>query len=378
MNQFFETSYGDKIALMPGIEEILYPYTSNEAHFRDVLENSFVSERFFQKKIVDKARIVDVTSDLNTYALVIDFLDELRLLDREYDTALDIAGSPGIHAALLRGHYAKQVDVADVRDGSDPDLTRRLKAALWKHRLYKLEDRLFNGGLFKHRVKRVKNNKHLNVPSFKNYYDFRFKRKPTVDNFIVGDWRETITKQYDFIMNFMCFWIWDHKTSIPRIAAALNPGGIFVTLAPYCWAGRGIGDGGALLGGAFPFFEQRLTLEDTKKYYQLFKPNLAEFVEDAYRCFDPHRPTIDNYVDCALENGLLVRGTKRLYNSDPNLSLTYKEFFGEKIVVNPECKSGIVADAGEVLKNIGRFRSDITFEDLLTRGAILIFQKPDY
>jgi hypothetical protein len=177
-------------------------------------------------------------------------------------------------------------------------------------------------------------------------------------------------------MNYMSFWIWDHKTSIPKISASLNPGGIFVVLAPYCWAGRGIGDGGALLGGEFPFFEQRLTLEDTKRYYQQFKPHLARYVEDAYNCFDPHRPTVNDYVDCATRNNLVVRGTKRLYNDAPNLGITYKEFFGDKIVVNPEVKTGVIADAGEVLKNIHRFRTDVTFEDLLTRGVIMVFQKP--
>jgi hypothetical protein len=378
MNEFFETTFGDKIALMPRVESILYPLSTDEAYVRNSLENSFASERFLQKKVFNKARITDVTRDLSSFTLVIDFLEELRLLTRQYDTALDIAGAPGIHAALLRGHYAKYVDVADVRDGSDPDLTRRLKAALWKHRLYKIEDRLFNGGLFKHRVKRVKDPEYMNIPSFKNYYNFRFKRKPTVDNFIIGDWRETLTKRYDLIVNFESIWLWNHKTTIPKIAAALNRGGIFATLAPYFWDGRGLGGAGNILGGAFPFFEQRLTREDTKRYYEQFKPNLAEFVEEIYLFFDPYRPTLDQYVQCALETGLVVRGTKRLYYNYRNLALTYKEFFGEKIVVNPECKSGIVADAGEVLKNIGRFRSDITFEDLLTRGAILIFQKPDY
>jgi hypothetical protein len=44
--------------------------------------------------------------------------------------------------------------------------------------------------------------------------------------------------------------------------------------------------------------------------------------------------------------------------------------------VNPEVKTGVIADAGEVLKNIHRFRTDVTFEDLLTRGVIMVFQKP--
>lgn len=377
MKEFFETSYGDKIALVPGVEEVLYPYTNDEAYFKRRLETSYASERFLKKKVTTPVRIDEIASDLNTYTLVIDFLEELRLLSREYDTALDIAGGAGIHAAFLRGNYVKQVDVADVQDGTDPDLTKRLKRALWKHRLYKVEDRLFNGGFLKRRVRRVKNYKHLNIPSFKNYYNFKFNRKPAVDNFIVGDWRETVTKQYDFIMNFMCFWLWNHKQTIPKIASSLNPGGIFVTLAPYCWAGRTLGDSGGMLGGKFPFFEQRLTLEDTKRYYEQFKPNLAQYVEEIYGFFDPHRPTINQYVDCALENGLIVRGTKRLYNNDRELALTYKQFFGDKAVAaNPEWKTGIVADAGEVLKNIGRFRNDITFEDLLTRGVIMVFQKP--
>ena len=78
---------------------------------------------------------------------------------------------------MLRGNYAKYVAVADVRDGTDPHLTRKLKKALWKYPFQKLEDRLFDGGIFRHRVKRVQHLEHLNTPSFKNYYDFRFKEE---------------------------------------------------------------------------------------------------------------------------------------------------------------------------------------------------------
>jgi SAM-dependent methyltransferase len=374
MNETFETSYGDKIALMPGVEKILYPYSNDEEHYRDQLENGYASPRFLHKKV--KSRITNIGTDLDSYTLVIDFLEELNLLSGQYERALDIAGAPGIHGALLRGNYARYVDVADVRDGTDPQLTRKLKRALWKYRLQKIEDRLFKGGLLRHRVKRVQHLEHLNTPSFKNYYNFNFRRKPDVDRFIVGDWRETVTQQYDFIMSFMSFWLWDHKQAIPKVASSLNPGGIFVTLAPYCWAGRGLGGVGSLLGGAFPFFEQRLTLTDMKRYYEQFKPNLAQHVEEVYRFFDPHRPSINQYVECALENGLVVRGTKRLYYNYKKLALTYEEFFGATVVVNSGLQDAIVADAGEVLRNIGRFRNDITFEDLLTKGVILVFQKP--
>jgi hypothetical protein len=113
-----------------------------------------------------------------------------------------------------------------------------------------------------------------------------------------------------------------------------------------------------------------------KIYYERFKPNLAPYVEEIYGFFDPYRPTTDQYVQCGLENGLIVRGTKRLYYNYRNLSLTYRQFFGETVIVNPGAKNRIVVDAGEILKNIGRFRNDVTFQDLLTKGVILVFQKP--
>jgi SAM-dependent methyltransferase len=375
-NQYFETSFGDHIAIQPGVERRLYPDSASEEKFKRGIETSFASETFLAKQIVNKTEIDDVTSDLNTFSLVIDFLEELRLLEREYDTALDIAGCNGIHAALLRGNYVKHVEVADVADGTDPHLTRKLKRGLWKHRLYKIEDFLTGGGFGKHRVKRVNNNKHVNLPSFKNYYNFSFKRTPKVDRFIVGDWRSTAIGRYDFIMNFMCFWLWDHKQSLEKIASSLNPGGIFVTLAPYCWAGRGLGDGGCLLGGDFPFFDQRLSLVDIRRYYEQFKPHLAQYVDKVWHFFDPYRPTLNNYIDSARDAGLVVLGSKRLYNSTPNVALTYKERFGDKIVYGRTDKNPVIADAGEILTNIHRFRQDVTFEDLVTRGVILVVQKP--
>lgn len=371
MTEYFETSFGDKIALNPAAEKTLYPLSTNETYVRNSIEFGYGGPRFHQKKIVNKVGITKIGSDLNSYTLLIDFLEELRLLSRTYATAVDIAGAEGVHASLLRGNYAEHVEVADIADGSDPDLTKKLKRALWKYRFYKIQDRLTG------RSRRVKDRKHVNLPSFRNYYNFRFKRTPKVDAFIVGDWRQTLTKRYDFIMNFMSFWMWDHKTAIPKIASALNPGGVFATLAPYCWCGRQLGDGGGIIGGQFPFFEQRLTVADQTRYYEQFKPGLANIVEESSRFFDPHRPTLNQYIQCALESGLAVRGTKRVFNSDPNLALTYREFSGDKIVYNPGNKAGaIVADAGEILKNIGRFRSDITYEDLITRGVILVFEKP--
>lgn len=370
MTEYFETSFGDKIALNPVAEKTLYRLSMDEAFVKERIENSYTGVKFHEKNIVQKVGITKIASDLNTYTLLIDFLDELRLLSKTYERAIDIAGAEGVHASLLRGNYAKHVSVADVADGSDPDLTRKLKRALLKYKLYKWQDRFLG------KSRRLKDSKHVNIPSFRNYYNFSFKRTPKVDAFLVGDWRKTLAGPYDFIMNFMSFWIWDHKVAIPKIASALAPGGIFATLAPYSWCGRQLGDGGGLLGGAFPFFEQRLTPQDIKRYYDQFKPNLAGVVEEARGFFDPHRPTVTQYVQCALESGLAVRGTKRLFNRDPNLALTYREFSGEKIVYNPECKTGITADAGEVLQNISRFRNDITFEDLITRGVILVFQKP--
>lgn len=373
--EFFETSFGDRIALQPGVEKRLYPDSASEDYFIHKIETSFASKRFLEKKIVNTTSITDISSDLNTYALVIDFLEELRLLDREYDTALDIAGGNGIHAALLRGNYAKSVDVADVADGTDPHLTRKLKRAFWKHRLYKIEDWLSDGGFGKHRVRRVKDHKHVNIPSFRNYYNFSFKRTPRVDNFIVGDWRETLTKRYDLIMNFMCFWLWDHKEALEKISQHLNPGGIFVTLAPYCWAGRGLGDGGCVLGGDFPFFDQRLNRHDIRRYYERFKPHLAKYVDELWHFFDPHRATLQNYIDAAAASGLSLRGSKRIYNNDPRLALTHRERFGDKIIAGRTDKNPVIADIGDVLTNIHRFRPDVTAEDLMTRGVIFVVQK---
>ncbi len=371
----FETSYGDRIELNPQAEKVLYPLSGDEDYFKSQIASSFASESAIETTNFGATAIKDIATDLDSYTLLIDFLEELDLL-KQYDSALDIAGAPGIHAALFRGKYAKHAEVADVRDGRDPGLSKKLKRALLKFKFQRLEDRLFHGGLGKHRVKRLKKLEHLNVPTFKNYYAFNFRREPKVDRFIVGDWRKTVDRQYDFIMNFMCFWLWDHTQAIPKVASLLKPGGIFAMLAPWCWTGRGLGGVGSLIGGQFPFFEQRLSMEDQKRYYEQFKPNLAPYVETVFRFFDPHRPTIEQHVNVALQSGLMVKGTKRLYYNYRNIALTYREFFGDKVVVNPECKTGIVADAGEVLANIGRFRKDIVLEDLLTKGVLFVFQKP--
>jgi hypothetical protein len=160
MAEYFETSFGDKIPVDLAIEKKLYPLSADEAFVRDIAENSYASDRFHEQNTTTKVGIKKIASDLITFTLLIDYLDEMRLLNRTYDTVLDIAGAEGIHASLFRGHYAEHASVADVADGADPQLTQKLKRALWKYRAYKIQDRLLG------KARRLKDKKHVNTPSF--------------------------------------------------------------------------------------------------------------------------------------------------------------------------------------------------------------------
>ena len=106
-----------------------------------------------------------------------------------------------------------------------------------------------------------------------------------------------------------------------------------------------------------------------------YKPEVAHLVDWGYNAIDPHRPTIQNYIDEARKHGLVIEGVKRIYDN-----LRYDLVSNGKIIYknsspNPKKKILPKIDIDEVLKNIHQFRTDVKLEDLLTRAAVMVFRK---
>ena len=97
-------------------------------------------------------------------------------------------------------------------------------------------------------------------------------------------------------------------------------------------------------------------------------------VDWGYNSADPNRPTVQNYVDEAKKNGLIIEGVKRIYDNLRYDLISNGEIIYKNNLLNKK-KSIIKIDVDEVLKNIHRFRKDVKLDDLLTRAVVMVFRK---
>lgn len=387
MATFFETSFGDRIELQPGLEKRLYPLAVRDAQYhQDFLSRYYATDAGASATLGSRVRVSNVENDIQTFALVADTLDQVDILpSRGVGSVLDIAGAEGVHAALFRGLWARNAEVVDLRDGRDPWMSSRLYAALARRMWMRPIDDLFDAlpvaesaavRLLGKRLPRRNPHKHLNVPTKRRYYPRGFVRPLRVDRFRVGNWLAEDLGRHDVIMSFQSFWLFEHRQALAKVAQALNPGGLFVLYAPNFWAGRPTGDSSGILGGEFAFFEQRLTREDAVRYYREFKPDRERFVSSAWDGFDPARPTSRDYVDAAWDVGLTLRAERRVEFRAP-YDLVRQRGSAREVIVPATARGGAVCsvDAEEVLRNIHRFKPDVRFEDLTARATILVFQR---
>ena len=396
MSEYFTTQFGDKIFISSEVEKKLYPNSiKNSKFYQETLSSGCVNEFLLKKEVVKKISLKSgvISNDLYSLGCVLDLLDEIKIIkDRKFKKCLDIGGAEGVHAAILRGLMAKKVHVADAMDGRDPFLTLKLLKELYKYFPFYIIDKFIRGkyGLDNLFYKitgytpasilpRNKNYKHQNSVSVKNFYHFMFNQIPKVDKYLLGNWFEEVNEIYDIIVTFQCMWLWNHKQVFKKVSDILENNGIFCMMTPYCWAGRSSGDSGYLLGGKFAYFEQRLTKQDIQNYYDKFKPDVAKWVNSAYEAFDPNRPTINDYIDEAYKNGLVLEGVKRIYDN-----LRYDLISNDKVIyknnlpyTSPEVENGPVLkiEIDDILKNIRRFRKDVELEDLRTRAVVMVFRK---
>ena len=126
---YFRTKFGDQIALDPRVERVLYPVSIRAVEEQKKMVHK--SYLFREEHIGKKIQISEIGNDLFSFAVLIDLLEELNLLPiGGYKYALDIGGAEGVHAALFRGLYSEKCDVADLLDGRDPNLTKKLRKAI--------------------------------------------------------------------------------------------------------------------------------------------------------------------------------------------------------------------------------------------------------
>jgi len=362
---YFTTQFGEQIPIIPG-------YAA-----------SIGREQKLSQELIDrftytpgKSLHIDVTNfgkDVMTYALVMEMLESVGLLpETGYRRALDIGGQEGIHPALFRAHYAEHVTSVDLMDGSDPDLTDKMRRIIWNQRKqqaleYLYHDNYISGPvlrrLFPGRVSRRLQSLCDVVPSKRHFYNFRFKRDLAVDEFVVGDFVEKIDGQFDIILSFLTMCLMPYKKAIPKISELLPTRGVFAFISRYTYGPGFL----TPLSGDFPYFDKRLTLADIKKYYQEYKPHELPFVDRLYAIHDPDRPTIHQYAAEAYRHGLHLVAYRPLMV--PFLS----ESVDSKWREHGALQNNI--DAEQILRDIRHFRPEITLQDLFTSYFVMVFVK---
>ncbi len=357
--RYFITEFGEKISIISGYSRI-----------NRILTGQFVKKLkptgLPAKVNINIKNPDNCFKDFLTYAHLVDLLEEAGLLPEVgYEKALDIGGAEGIHAALFRSEHAKQIFSIDYMDGSDPKFKEKMKQIVFNHKQTKFKKYdLVRNKIFRYlsKIYKIKGqcaNSFFAIPSERHLYDFKFKRELDVDKFIKGCFLKEINEKFDIVLSFLTLSVMDYKKCMKKIKSILEPGGIFVFFTRYLW-----GPGVEYLDGDFPYFYKRLTLNDQKNYYKIWKPQQAQYVEDVYN-YHPYRPTVNDYIEAANENGLSLVTYKRL--KYPFLT-DYSKYYHES---NP-----VITDHGsmQILRDIKHFNNDITMDDLMTAYIMMIFK----
>jgi hypothetical protein len=362
--RYFQTEFGESIEIIPG-------YAESIGRTQQLSQSLYERMTYTPGKHVT----IDVTNfgkDLSTYALVMDAMDSVGLLNRQYGKALDIGGQEGIHPALFRAHFAEHVTSVDLMDGSDSQLPKKMKKIVLSQKKQRLFEYLYHDNrisapllqsMFPGRVGRRLQSLCEVVPTKHNYYNFRFQRDLDVDEFSVGDFVEKINGQFDIVLSFLTVSLMPYQRTIRKVSELLPSGGIFACIARYTY-----GPGACtLLNGDFPYFEKRLTKSDIKRYYREYKPEEEAFAERFYSVHDSARPTISQYLDFAYQCGLhplVLRPMMVPYLNDTEDSMWKR---------SSELKRDMPIK--DILRDIRHMRPEITLEDLFTSYFILILQK---
>lgn len=346
MPQYFETSFGDKIEILPEYENSIRrnkrKYILDASSFNKLKDHTGNARRLMPND--------NYTKDFISYAILMHFLEKIGVLPQTFKKALDIGGAEGVHIALFRSQYAEYVVSNDLEQSKIPDFKGKFKGIIEKYKTGENYQLPFLGVIIK---------KWFPYFPAETSYILSPKREPDVDRFEDGNFFKVIKDEnFDIVLSWNTFSILDYKLIIKKVASLLPKGGIFAFMTRYFW-----GPGGACyLCGNFPYFEKRLTLEDIKKYYQRYKPGQEKYVKDIYYIHDPHRSSLKQYREWSEEQGFELLGFERMI-------FPYLEDTGKIEAPNRNL------DSESILKNISRFRSDIIEDDLKTQRIMMAFKK---
>jgi SAM-dependent methyltransferase len=367
-NDHFQTKYGDRIDFIDGYFEL---FPDLLAQYQDTIEIYDNFEEHLKKKGQDQTAVTPPVWGAGYLARHARTAKMIEMLEkygarRKYKSVLDIGTGYGVMPRLMKAFgLADKAYGLDLTDRTyfvssqqildyESDLARSKTMDAIKVQVnLRPTDWAFKG----------------TQPEFgfsMNNHSFFPKVETSnidMDGLIIDDVYKQQQK-HDLITSFASLCCFDSDKIMEKVSNLLEDGGVFFVYVNLWW----FPINSTILIGHFPFAHARLDRDDWTRYAQENHPDHFAKMNRLYDVLDPKHPTVSTYIETAAKNDLTLLGYERCIQTqahDPRsrFSPNYMEKFFENSYLT------------EVLKNIRRFRSDVSIEDLHTSHVHMAFQK---
>lgn len=380
---YFETSFGDRISVIPGYRDLMpdrFSTLASVARTANDVKSAIGPEQGHDRSATQSAPTFrNYWSRLRTVMTMIQTFQRYGL-PTTFERSLDIGCGLGIHAAIMKG-----IGLSDRSEGLDvvgrvspqiADALRRHSRNFWKNRSERYANALADSELFRKIAPRstqfiqsrstrdsqfVTTGRTLDLRIMERA---RMKFAPELDELITSNIYDYDfgDKQYDLMTSFASLTFFEIDKLLAVVSRQLRPGGLFYFEFSPWWSCANIFG----LEGDFPWAAQRLTREDYLRYVKEFHPEELDLQESAIGYFQEPHPCMASLCASGARHGLVTisaeyyipRGIDRRRGPD---GYTHT--------------NGGYADLTEIIENVNRFRPDVTGLDLMANRISGIFVK---
>jgi len=358
MSDHFVTEFGHRIDFVAGYLDRNRFYVDDAKKRADYWAGRVDT---YAKAGMANPTVDSVARDLVQFSATIAFLRRFGLLGR-WQKAVDLGGQEGCIARFFRAagliDHATNVDLDDFSKVATDQFFENAMISL--RLMHKIE---------RQGVDRVRTSINRLKILFDHYPD-----SPTMDGVITNLPHPLKLDQnyvmnlfdtpgsYDLVMSYSVLEFVDLDEALAKIRSLLNPGGLYVGATQSPW--YPVYPNG--LVGNFPYFSQRLTLSDMRRYAEQSQPELLENLERRYNTFHRgrYRPTPNDWLELARKHGLRTVAIEQIkpkryhWSPDDPQAMLKSDWF------NPL----------EVLRDIHEIRPDVSWEDLATQAVRVAFR----
>ncbi len=387
MKDYFETSFSDRISVIPGYRDLIpnrHRTLSEVAHEATAVKSA-IKTKGGDDKSSDQAAPTfrNYWSRLRTVTTMVETFERLGL-PTTYEKSLDIGCGMGIHAAIMRGlGLTKSAEGLDVLGRVSPHLTdalRRHARSPIKAKMERYSNALAQAPWFRESAPRASQflesrsiakshfrttGRKLNLRAMERV---RMKAAPELDELITSNIydHDFGGKTYDLMTSFASLTFFEIDRLFGVISRHLRPGGLFYFEFSPWWSCANIFG----LTGDFPWAAPRLTREDYLRYVKEFHPEELDLQSAASGYFQEPHPSMASVCASGERHGLTTISSEYYIP---------RGFEGSRGADGFTHANSGYADLTEVTQNVSRFRPDVTGNDLLANriSGILVKRRSE-